>query len=126
MVDGPACVSALKLVCALVSASRNITTALVSKHTLCLRANYCLLIHAVSIFIHAVSIFIPWCACASEAYGSVCVCVCVCLIEVYTKGIGVGRDCQSHTLPIKWKASNKNIYTMVGIQPSFIILSIIT
>ncbi len=32
VVDGPACVSALKLVCALVSASRNITTALVSKH----------------------------------------------------------------------------------------------
>ncbi len=32
-----------------------------------------------------------------------CVCVgaCVCLIEVYTKGIVVGRDCQSHTLPIE-------------------------
>ncbi len=30
VVDGPACASALKLVCALVSASRNITTALVS------------------------------------------------------------------------------------------------
>ncbi len=61
----------------------------------------------------------------------VCVCACVCVrvcvcvraCEVYTKGIGVGRDCQSHTLPIKRKASNKNIYTMVGIQPSFITLS---
>ncbi len=34
----------------------------------------------------------------------VCVCVlCMCLIEVNTKGIGVGRDCQSHTLQIKRK-----------------------
>ncbi len=34
VVDGPACVSALKLVCALVSASRNITASLVSKQHL--------------------------------------------------------------------------------------------
>ncbi len=30
----------------------------------------------------------------------VCVCVCVFLIEVYTKGIGVGKDCQSHTIHV--------------------------
>ena len=32
-------------------------------------------------------------------------CVCVCVFEGYTK-VGVGKDCQSHTLPIKQKASN--------------------
>ena len=31
--------------------------------------------------------------------------MCVCVFEGYTK-VGVGKDCQSHTLPIKQKASN--------------------
>ena len=29
----------------------------------------------------------------------VCVCVCVCFMKGYTKGIGVGDDCQPHLLP---------------------------
>ncbi len=28
------------------------------------------------------------------------VCTCACLIEVYTKGIGVVKDCQSHTIHV--------------------------